>query len=375
MPGGFRVGPSMMLPVPRHFPFDAAVSTQFGFPKIRDSADMETDLQALLLKRNQELSPLAHEQTAISNLVCQVQSVLDTIIVSPPSALDQYALDEVRQVGSYKKGTMIRGKNVADIVVVFRTLPTPEAVKALEEHVLDGLRKVPESQIGTHMLYDDGASFKITHTATRAVVNVMVSTVHQNLHNLDPLFHVDPDAVKLHLKAVRHARWFEENAHHSTVKVLVRLLKDVQSRFTGFSALTCWHLEVLSHFSVMNNPEHTILSLPVAFKRFFQLLAAGLLLPGSVGIGDPCENPKIRLQGALEPEEQDAVAQTAQDILRLLCHGEYYKVIGFDEKFNGIGDALLKLKGGVVFQPSEAVYDERSFETNGLLALTGQTTA
>lgn len=36
-----------------------------------------------MLKRNQDLSPNAQEQTAIANLVTKVQGVLDNLVVAP----------------------------------------------------------------------------------------------------------------------------------------------------------------------------------------------------------------------------------------------------------------------------------------------------
>jgi interleukin enhancer-binding factor 2 len=103
-----------------------------------------------LIKRNQDLTPTSNEQTQLLNLLSKIQTILDNLILAPGDfdacvnicynhcffcyldALFEYLpfmnnkqLDEIKQVGSFKKGTMLMSnKLVADMCVVLKTLPT-----------------------------------------------------------------------------------------------------------------------------------------------------------------------------------------------------------------------------------------------------------
>lgn len=183
-------------------------------------------------------------------------------------------VEEVRPVGSYKKGTMITKSNIADLVVVLRTLPTGlveksawreseeriiavEAVTALGQRVVDDVKKDSREMLGAVP-----KEFGCEIAGTQAVVRLLVTTLPANMPMLDKDLHrervfdssthyillilvVDAMLVARHQAAIRHARWFDENANQSTVRVLVRLLKDLRRRFAGFKVLNVWALELL----------------------------------------------------------------------------------------------------------------------------------
>jgi len=95
-------------------------------------------------------------------------------------------VEEVRNVGSYKKSTMMAGHNVADVVIILKTLPTLEAVLALANKVTDELRMSAEQ----HELYcttPHEGGFEVS--SAEASVKVLVATIPPNLKKLDPALH------------------------------------------------------------------------------------------------------------------------------------------------------------------------------------------
>jgi len=178
-----------------------------------------------------------------------------------------------------------------------------------------------------------------------------------NLRKLDPDIHIAANFIQRHLSATRHARWFEEQANLTVVKVLIRVMRDVCNRFSGFTHLSPWMIEVLCHYSVTFRNQQSLLPLNVAFKRIFQLLAGGLFLPGSTGIPDPCENGAQSVHSSLSLMQQDAVTMTAQTLLRILSYGNGYRVVlGLHPDSIGI-DCNTSDWDGVIVTPSAAAFE------------------
>jgi interleukin enhancer-binding factor 2 len=334
-----------------HVPFDIVLAEP-AFPPVRTiPAPVEEAFMAALVKRNQDLSPSEKESSAIINLVYKVQGVLDTLIITP-GAFDACQIEEVRQVGSFKKGTMTTGNNIADLVVVLKTLPTKEAVEALGNKIWESLKQKEPKEVLTMLPNEKG--FDLSNT--EATARILVTTIPPNLKKLEPALHLDSKLLHSAHAAVRHSRWFEESAQQPTIKNLIRLLHDLRKRFVGFAPLTPWMLDLIAHYAILNNPGRQALPLTQSYRRVLQLLSAGFFLPGSAGISDPCEGGQIRIHTVMTLEEQDLVCLTAQTLLRVLSHGGYKQILGIEG--NSSIASEMSVWDGVVVNPLERAYEK-----------------
>jgi len=77
------------------------------------------------------------------------------------------------------------GHEVADIVVILKTLPTLEAIQALANKVTDDLRSQDPHEAYSALPNESG--FEIS--SSEATVKVLIATIPPNLKKLDPQLH------------------------------------------------------------------------------------------------------------------------------------------------------------------------------------------
>lgn len=330
--------------------------------RLADEAVLENALNARL----KEIIASEEEKLKLDLVVMVVQNVLEELKNYTGEDSDSRKVEEIHVVGNYKRGALFTGTNSADIVVFLKLLPTTTVIEKFSEYVVQGLqsKNLEDTKMDPKMftlkMEQENKGFTIEHPT--ASVNILITTSSRtlkagkmNMSSDSSYTTTNEAAIKQAWWRVQQAEWMQKNATDDVLRNLSLILQDLSQKFSGLSSLTPWIIGVLSYYLVKINPKGEDLTMVQAFRRFFEVLSAGFFLPDSTAITDPCHPNKKPIHWRMSFEEQDQLTTTAQNLLRVFCHGGYDAIIGAQN------DSIIKERSvwdGVVVAPLDTVYNK-----------------
>ncbi|CAB4032005.1 interleukin enhancer-binding factor 2 homolog, partial [Paramuricea clavata] len=180
-----------------------------------------------------------------------------------------------------------------------------EHIQQVADRILSGLGE-PTLGLEDVALQVNEGGFNLSSGGV--VVRILITTLPKNLREAKADTHVDVKLLEGALATIRHSRWFEENAFHTTVRILVRIMKDMKNRFntTGLQALTPWLIDLLAHratVSVSNEP----VTINVAFRSELSLREVRSKLQGPISSLEISKNYYTKKQNTGKFSESDSI--------------------------------------------------------------------
>lgn len=148
------------------------------------------------------------------------------------------------QIGAYKYGTTITGHNVAEIIVVLKSMPTKKSCKALARKVKEGVEKINPTDMNRGEQTDDLAiefndeGFDVFNSQAR--VCVLITALQINVYKLNPKTHLDADKVNdrlFEISCEEENLQYDQYVDKPSAQLLIRILCDVIKRFEGFRSI------------------------------------------------------------------------------------------------------------------------------------------
>lgn len=239
---------------------------------------------------------------------------------------------------------------------------------------------------------DCGILFLYETTKSDYKAKISISVCDLQLQKMNHKFNtkqmtVDKLLLNRRNQSIKHVCWLRQKCSKETL-ILIRLFKDIRRRFKGFEHFNPWMMEVLLHYcSMVPNNLSSVVQLNDAFLRAFQLLSAGILLPGiillyyfslrkrkfskkfsffsdSKSILDPLEMRETPIQKYISSYNLDRICCTAQTLLRVMNYTNGLKVVlGIDKDVYKLEENTT-IWDGIYVTPSIIVCDESNEETS-----------
>jgi len=142
----------------------------------------------------------------------------------------------------------------------------------------------------------------------------------------DPSDVLDKAMCLTALAELRHAKWFQARANGlPSCVVLIRIMRHLIQNVAVLNNLSQWAVELLVEKCISSGPPAS--SPGDAFRRVFECLASGILLPGTPGVHDPCEKEPTDATANLTDQEREDITAYAQNGLRLMAFRQIHETL------------------------------------------------
>ncbi|CAK8692261.1 uncharacterized protein LOC143461861 [Clavelina lepadiformis] len=133
------------------------------------------------------------------------------------------------------------------------------------------------------------------------------------------------------LAQLRHVKWFQARASQQDCGVVItRIIRDLKQRNATWRTLSDWAVENLVYVSLSSSTEH--MSPGDALRRFFEVIAGGILLPDRSGVQDPCEKSEVDVLDCCTEQELENITRIAQYSLLKIAFRQVHEVLGMEKQ-------------------------------------------
>lgn len=164
----------------------------------------------------------------------EINAVQGFVNIAADEARRLVPVAEVHPAGSWAKGTMLRGRREADLVLVLAAPPHPDTLTDLRDHLegLPGQASPPSvSHKAIQLRFEQGVSIDLLPVA---------------MDGRTPEGPSVPRKLRHALSGIKHVHWLQAKAHGSTTHMVIRLMKHFRDRNKrDFHGLSSFAIEVL----------------------------------------------------------------------------------------------------------------------------------
>ncbi|BFY97121.1 hypothetical protein BsWGS_00159 [Bradybaena similaris] len=323
------MGPMMRAPYPVH-------------PLMRrpDSSD-----DRHVMTKHHCIYPTEIELQAVQNIVSSCEKALKLVSDSlaesnktEESLLPNRALKGVMRVGALAKGLLLHGDLNVSLVVLCSEKPTRSLLELVADALPDQLAAVTSEQFEVRTCVEEGAIIVTSDVepATTCAVFLTSPIMREAEGPEGDMVSVKdpPDVLNRQkcldaLAALRHSKWFQARANGlQSCVIIIRILRELSQRVPAWAPLSDWAMELLVEKCVSTSHANT--SPGEAFRRVFECIASGILLPGGPGLYDPCEKEPYDVTATMTNQQREDITALAQHFLRLIAFRQIHKVLDMD---------------------------------------------